>query len=152
MTKRAVFGLLIACIISTAVAFVFYDKTAVTFARWFVGSFVLQFIIQHIITVVLDARVGLKIKQYEARSLEAYRKTFQSVPCPCFIKNVQLIHMDFNSPTTYTCEKCNKQLTAHADIVSVLATVPTDNDKALKENLSKINEEIEQNERPTEID
>ena len=152
MQKRIIAGLCIALTFSALAAFVFYDKSLISYAKWFVGTLLLQFIIQYVVTVVLDARTGVKIKQYEYASLEAYHRTFQPVPCPCHVKHVQAVQLKFDKPVAYKCEKCHKSLSAYAEIISVLSTIPTNNEVAIKDNLDKLRTEITNNEHTPESD
>jgi len=146
MIKRAIFGLLIVTTISALVAFVFSSGT-LSFLRWFIGTFVFQFILQYVITLVLDARIGSKIKQFEQQTAELLTKNEQPVACPCPVKNVQLVSVDFSNPVTYKCSQCNKDIKAYTEITSVLATVPIDNKKVLKESLDKLNSEVTKKEK-----
>jgi len=128
--------------ISSAVSF-FFGTTPLGYVKWFIGATIIQFIAQYVITLILDARLGVQIKKLEQENILLLSKTEQPAICPCHVKNVQHIPILFDEQMTYKCNKCNKDLSAYLDITTALVTTPLPASD-LDANLTKISQQIDE--------
>jgi hypothetical protein len=144
MTRRLIIALVITAAISAAVAFLF-STGILSFIRWFVSAAIAQFLLQYIVSLVLDAKLGLQIRKIEQENFRMITKNEQPIECPCYIKHVQTVPIQFNEPIVYECEQCHKKLSARIELSSVLVTEPIPTTK-LEETLNKIDTELKQNE------
>ena len=148
MIKRFIFAILAVIGISAIVAFLFSTGSWMSLARWFVGTFVAQFVLQYIVTAILDAKYAMRLKEYERDVALNLAKTTQTIVCPCHLKHAQSVQVQFDEPIKYKCSQCYKDLSAYLEITSAMATVPTDNKQGFNDNLAKMSAEIAKTEPP----
>lgn len=148
MPPRLVTAIIVVFLISSSTSF-FFGKDPIGYIKWFVGATALQFILQYIVTLVLDARLGVQIKKLEQENILLLSKTEQPATCPCHVKNVQQIPILFDEQMKYKCNRCNKEISAYLDITTALTTTPVPASE-LDTNLAKISQQINEHTNQTD--
>lgn len=144
MQRKTIIALIIICIISIVTTLLFATNTTLSYLRWLIGTTIIQFLIQYIITLTLDAKLGIQIKKIEQENIRMIMKNEQEVICPCHLKNIQVVGLQFDEPVFYKCDKCKRDLVARVDVSSALATIPipsSELDNTLEKIKNKISDE-----------
>lgn len=94
---------------------------------------ILQFGIYYAFITALNAYVELKNKKLENERIKEFSLQGLEVTCPCTLKKTEFIPIVLNTPNTYKCDFCQKNVSVYivpetALITETLAnmTLPTD--------------------------
>ena len=127
MVKKVSLSLSILCLISSVLAYLFFNgQTIQNFVKWFslflVGQITLNFSVIYIVELFALKRV----RQQEIELSIANSLTTTNVTCPCGVANVETINLVMGRENNYKCFKCNKIINAKIQVSTVLKTQPVD--------------------------
>jgi|TARA_R110000868_G_scaffold243770_1_gene499773 hypothetical protein len=117
-------------LISAAIALCFYDKTFISFLKWFIAAAAIQSLLQYFINQILNAKYGMQLTQLETSLAEELNRNIKPIACPCYFKHIQNINIDLNGENKYSCNKCNKDISVVVNLESAVSTKPVDSIKA----------------------
>lgn len=138
--KRLYIALFIWFVISLVVALFFYDKTVISFIKYFVLAASIQCIFQYFFNQFLNAKYSIELTKLEASLAQEENRFVKSLACPCYLKNSQDVKIDINKDNKYKCNKCEKDISVLIDVNTAMATKPLDEVKSVILNTFKSNE------------
>lgn len=127
MVKKVSLSVLILCVISSILAFLFFDgQTIPNFVKWFLLFFLGQIIIHFSVTYAVELSALKKVRQQEIELSIANALTTANLTCPCGVGNIETINLVMGRDNFYKCLKCNKIITANIEVTTALKTQPVD--------------------------
>jgi len=142
--KKIIISLSILIGISCLLSYLFYDGNTVrSFVKWGVLFTAIQLSIHQGIIYLVDLAFLRKVRKQELELAVVNAASIANLVCPCERKYMQSVTISLNKENTYSCIRCEKNISAKIEVNTALKTdaLPVNTlPEILREMENKINE------------